>query len=207
MTGDGRDTRWDAHRITRRRELVSHALRAIRVNGAGVGMDEIASRAGTSKTVFYRHFGDRAGLYEAVVESVHAYIEQGLTTAIAAHEPANLDHLATVLSDAYLTLVERDPEIYRFVMNGPIPGAAAGDPMGSMPVRMGDYVTGVIVASENGPGVSAQCAATWGHGLVGFISAVVARWMESGQREPRDQVVDHVSRLFAPAFASAMTPS
>lgn len=205
MTEDGRNTRWDAHRVSRRQELVSHALRAIRVNGANVGMDEIASRAGTSKTVFYRHFGDRAGLYDAVVESVHAYIEQGLTIAIAEQDNSNLDHLAAILADAYLTLVERDPSIYRFVMNGPVPGQSGADPLGSMPVRIGDFVTTVILDSAAGADVGADCAGTWGHGLVGFIRAAVDRWMDSSPREPREQLVDHISRLFAPAFAGALT--
>lgn len=209
MTGDGRDTRWDAHRVSRRHELVSHALRAIRVNGAGVGMDEIAARAGTSKTVYYRHFGDRAGLYAAVVESVHDYIEVGLRTAIASHEPAHLDHvaldhLASILADGYLSLVESDPDIYRFVMNGPVPGASGSDPLGSMPMRIGEFVTGIIMDSTKDTNVSRECAATWGHGLVGFIRAVADRWMESDQREPRAHVVEHVSQLFTPAFAGAL---
>ena len=51
MAIDGRDTRWDQHRADRRRALVSDALRAIRVSGPGVGMEEIAARAVTSKTV------------------------------------------------------------------------------------------------------------------------------------------------------------
>ena len=67
---DGRDTRWAQHRAQRRRELVEAALRAIRRHGPGVGMDEISAEAGTSKTVVYRHFRDRTGLYAAVVESV-----------------------------------------------------------------------------------------------------------------------------------------
>lgn len=166
-------------------------------------MEEIAARAGTSKTVFYRHFGDRAGLYDAVVESVHEYIENGLTTAIEAHEPENLDHLASILADAYLDLVERDPAIYRFVMNGPVPGAS-GTALGSLPTRIGDYVGRVIVAGTSLGDVSPECAATWGHGLVGFIRAIADRWMDSPVREPRDQVVDHISRLFAPAFAGAI---
>ncbi|GMA37534.1 TetR/AcrR family transcriptional regulator [Demequina litorisediminis] len=119
MAIDGRDTRWDQHRTQRRRELVSDALRAIRVHGPGVGMDEIATRAGTSKTVIYRHFGDRAGLYAAVVESVHAYIRDGVTEALQASEHGDLAHLTDTLADGYLGLVERDPYIYRFVMNGP----------------------------------------------------------------------------------------
>jgi len=167
-------------------------------------MDEIAARAGTSKTVFYRHFGDRAGLYGAVVESVHEYIESGLTSAIAMHEPSNLDHLAATLADAYLSLVQRDPDIYRFVRNGPTPGTSGSDSLSSVPARIGDFVANLIVDSTAGAGVSSECAATWGHGLVGFIGAVVDRWMDSAQREPRDQVVEHISKLFAPAFASAI---
>lgn len=204
MTTDGRDTRWDEHRVTRRQELVSHALRAIRIHGAGVGMGDIASRAGTSKTVIYRHFGDRAGLYGAVVESVHEYVEHRLAVAIEQYEPDNLDHLAATLADAYLTLVEHDPHIYRFVMNGPTPGAGGGDPLGASPTRIGDYVSSVIAAKVVGRGVTATCAATWGYGLVGFIRAVVDRWMDADEPEPRGEVVQHISRLFSPAFAATL---
>ena len=70
LRSDGRDTRWAQHRLARRVELVEATLKAIRRHGAGVGMDEIAAEAGTSKTVIYRHFGDKAGLYLAVVEAV-----------------------------------------------------------------------------------------------------------------------------------------
>lgn len=203
MTTDGRDSRWDAHRVSRRQELVADALRAIRVHGATVGMDEIATRAGTSKTVLYRHFGDRAGLYDAVVESVHRYIEHDLSKALSQHSPDNLDMLAATLTEAYLTLVESDPHIYRFVMNGPQLGHAGADPAGSMPARIGTFVTGVIARSPAGRNVSDECAATWGHGLVGFIRAAADRWMDAPEPEPLRTVVDHISRLFAPAFAGA----
>ena len=46
------------------------SLAAVGKHGAGVGMDEIAAEAGTSKTVVYRHFADRAELYVAVCNLV-----------------------------------------------------------------------------------------------------------------------------------------
>ena len=46
-------------------------------------MDEIAAEAGTSKTVLYRHFGDKAGLYLAVVESVDRLVAGDLQRALA----------------------------------------------------------------------------------------------------------------------------
>src|SRR6478609_3903227 len=79
---DGRDSRWERHREERRAALVDATIRAIRTHGAGVGMDDIAAAAGTSKTVIYRHFTDRSGLYAAVSESVDARILRDLGTAM-----------------------------------------------------------------------------------------------------------------------------
>ena len=66
-------------------------LRAIRRHGSGVGMDEIATEAGTSKTVLYRHFGDKSELYLAVTESVHALILRDLQASLATASAAVLD--------------------------------------------------------------------------------------------------------------------
>ena len=84
---DGRATRWAQHNAERRRELVEATLRAIRKHGHGIGMDDLAADAGTSKTVFYRHFGDRAGLYTAVVESVQEFILGNFIGPLAAELP------------------------------------------------------------------------------------------------------------------------
>ena len=54
----------------RREQLVEATLAAVGKHGAGVGMDEIAAEAGTSKTVVYRHFADRTELYVAVCTRV-----------------------------------------------------------------------------------------------------------------------------------------
>src|SRR6476660_5825115 len=122
---DGRNTRWNQHRAIRRRELVDATLRAIRQHGAGVGMDDIAAVAGTSKTVIYRHFADRQGLYAAVCESVDALILRDLGQAMGADSGHGVDlasaarhpkELIEGAIDAYLKLVEKDPEVYRFVV-------------------------------------------------------------------------------------------
>src|SRR5215217_1316595 len=67
-TRDGRDARWEQHREQRREALVDATIRAVRNHGAGVGMDDIAAEAGTSKTVIYRHFEDKAGLYRPLAD-------------------------------------------------------------------------------------------------------------------------------------------
>src|SRR4051794_23207465 len=54
----------------RREQLVDATLAAVGRHGAGVGMEEIAAEAGTSKAVVYRHFTDRSELYVAVCARV-----------------------------------------------------------------------------------------------------------------------------------------
>lgn len=110
---DGRDVRWDSHRVARRAELVDAALRAIRATGGSPSMDQIAEAAGTSKPVLYRYFTDQAGLYAAVAERIDSAFLQRLEAAlIEASDPR--ERLRTLILK-YLELLEADPEIYRFL--------------------------------------------------------------------------------------------
>lgn len=204
-TVDGRDARWAAHRVTRRRELVEHALRAIRQGGPAVGMDEIAAQAGTSKTVIYRHFGDRAGLYRAVAQAVHAYILDDVTAALQLTDLTDIGRLTADLADAYLSLVERDPDIYRFVMSPPIESSTPVDPAAGLPTMIGDRLEAAIAHQLREAGQDPACATTWGHGLVGFIRAAADRWMASDPRPPRQEIVSHITALFVPALTAGLT--
>lgn len=202
---DGRDTRWAEHRATRRQQLVQDTLRAIRKHGASVGMDEIATQAGTSKTVIYRHFGDRAGLYAAVVAEVHDFIHAGLKTALELTDPEDLPRLTHDLAAAYLSLVERDPEIYRFVLNPPAADAAARvDPYGGLPEIMGDHVRIAIADHLRRNGQNPACADTWGPGLVGFIRAAADQWVATGQVRDRGRVLADIDDFFSPALATGL---
>ena len=66
VKGDGRTTRWDAHRDQRRAELVQAAVRAIDQHGPDVTIADIAAEAGVSKPVLYRYFTDKDQLHAAV---------------------------------------------------------------------------------------------------------------------------------------------
>lgn len=199
---DGRTLRWENHRIEKRRELVEATLRAIRTHGAGVGMDEIAATAGTSKTVIYRHFGDRTGLFVAVVESVHDYILSNLHVPLSLHEHSDPASLVADLTDAYLAVVERDPEIYRFVVSRPLADVPVDDPVGSFTTRIGDLVAGSMRVHLERTGGDPEAALTWGHGVVGFVWAVADKWLATDLRRPRADIVRYVSDLFSPAFAT-----
>ena len=195
---DGRATRWERHNATRRQRLVQDAVRAIRAHGPGVGMDEIAAQAGTSKTVLYRHFSDKAGLYAAVVESVHDFILRTLPLDEASTlEPREL---VITLADAYLAVVERDRNLYLFTTSRPTGETPTEDPVLGITTRIGNAVSDAIRSWLRREGLDEEPANTWGHGAVGFIWAVSDRWIVTNLRRPRAEVVAYIDQLFTPAF-------
>ena len=215
-TIDGRTTRWEAHRAERRSALVSATLRAIREHGASVGMDDIAAMAGTSKTVFYRHFDDRAGLYRAVAEQVDAgLIARVSRTATPSRDDANADaplgngaarELLRASVDTYLRLVEDDPEVYRFVVTAPIVPAREGDGLAedvtnAMSGRMVSLLSGNLEAS----GLAPDRAQRWGRAVVGLVRAAGDDWLRagaSGSGTSRSAIVDDVTALLWEGLSS-----
>ena len=178
-TPDGRSSRWDEHRLARRQELVDATLRAIREHGAGVGMDEVAATARTSKTVFYRHFTDRAGLYTAVAERVDATIIRDLTRAAGDPAPGGARAVIRGVIAAYLRLVEEDPEVYRFIVNAPIvpPGERPqGDVAAGMTDRIAAHVADLVAGGMGGAGAPRL----WGVALVGMVRATADAWLAAG---------------------------
>ncbi len=186
---DGRSSRWDEHRLARRNELVDATLRAIRRHGAAVGMDDIAATAGTSKTVVYRHFTDRAGLYTAVAERVDATILRGLSRAAeGAERDAGPRPARTVIHEAiaaYLALVEEDPEVYRFIVNAPIVPSAeptGRDVAAGMTDRISAHVRGLVETGLDSPTPdhAGRFQGLWGVALVGMVRASADSWLAAG---------------------------
>lgn len=209
---DGRDARWTAHREQRRRELTEAAIKAIRAHGATVGMDEIAAQAGTSKTVIYRHFGDRLGLYLAVCASVDNNVLGDLQQVLdAAGDPAGTpltgDTRAVIeaVIDSYFTQVERDPEVYRFVVRRPALNVAPeDDPV----IGISDTIAGVLqpifADALQAAGQPVTASRIWAHGLIGFVRESADRWLADPDRPPREVVVRHLAEFATYGLAGAL---
>ncbi|WP_374953399.1 TetR/AcrR family transcriptional regulator [Arthrobacter sp. N199823] len=111
-TTDGRSVRWDAHREERRRALIKATRRAIHRLGPDASMEEIAATAGTSKSVFYRYFGDKSGLRNAVGSVVIRQMQDTLTAARqGATDPREG---VTAMVSAYLQMAQTSPNVYFF---------------------------------------------------------------------------------------------
>ncbi|WP_445154402.1 TetR/AcrR family transcriptional regulator [Arthrobacter sp. Hor0625] len=118
---DGRVSRWQSHREERRRELIKSARKAVHALGSEASMEDIAAAAGTSKSVFYRYFRDKAGLQQAVGEVVLSQMQRRILEAAQGAQTPREGLYAMV--SAYLQMAETSPNVYTFVTR-----YAPGDP-------------------------------------------------------------------------------
>lgn len=124
---DGRSARWESHREERRATLIKVTRRAIHQLGPDASMEEIAVRAGTSKSVFYRYFGDKAGLQKAVGAVVIAQMQASI---VAAGQTARTPREGLVsMVNAYLHMAQTSPNVYMFVTQ---PGESGAQTIGEL---------------------------------------------------------------------------
>jgi AcrR family transcriptional regulator len=190
---DRRDSRWDDHRRERRAQLVDATVAAVGKHGAGVGMEEIAAEAGTSKTVVYRHFADRADLYVAVCNRVASQLLPKLRSAIESNaEPRQMIGAAI---DTYLAFLEADPELYRFVVHQQAIDRPASDPLGNLSDLVGEQAAAAISVALHQSGGNAAAAAPWGHGVVGLVRSAADWWLRAGRPMLRSELAAHLTDL------------
>ncbi len=179
-------------------------------------MDDIAAAAGTSKTVFYRHFTDRNGLYQAVAQRVDSLILRDLSKALGetgtplAEVTASPEALIAAAIDSYLLLVERDPEVYRFIVTAPLldrsEGASPSDPAASVSGHIAQQISLVIEQALRAAGHEVAAAAVWGQGVVGMVRAAADAWLagEAGfAGMPRTDLTAHLTALAWTGLATA----
>ena len=204
---DRRDSRWDEHRRARREQLVDATIAAVGRHGAGVGMEEIAAAAGTSKTVVYRHFADRTELHVAVCARVATSLTARLRDAVdSAGEPRQVVAAAV---ETYLAFLEADPELYRFVVQGPgrPAGRASGDadPIANLSHLVGDQAAALVAVALEQAGRDPAAALPWGHGLVGLVRSAADWWLQADRPMPRAELAAHLTDLAWAGLSGVVT--
>ena len=207
---DRRDSRWDDHRRARRQELVDATIAAIGKHGPGVGMEEIAAEAGTSKTVVYRHFADRAELHVAVCNRVASQLLPKLRGAI--ESSSHPRGMVAAAIDTYLAFLEVDPQLYRFVVHGPLPGqngqtgpSSSTDPLDSLSEVVGEQATAAIAVALQQSGGDPAAAAPWGHGVVGLVRSAADWWLRAERPMLRSELAAHLTDLAWAGLSGVVT--
>ncbi|WP_199441431.1 TetR/AcrR family transcriptional regulator [Umezawaea beigongshangensis] len=174
---DARRERWKGHREARRAEFVEATIRAVAAHGPEVGMDEIAAEAGVSKPVLYRHFTDKSDLYLAVGRRATELLMDQLGPAIATDGPIR-ERIRRIVN-AYLGVIEENPNLYRFVVRG----SFTDRPVEQDVVSEDKELIAAALARLLGDhlrafGMDSGGAEPWAHALVGMVQNAGDWWLD-----------------------------
>jgi AcrR family transcriptional regulator len=156
-------------------------------------MEAIAAEAGVTKPILYRQFRNKAALYEALAVRYTEAIATDLRKTMRRKDHPQVILRAAV--DAYIRLVERETEIYRFLMQRARLSRLSGDgPVENFMRRLGDEIGLVYGEQLREAGLDSGPAEVWGHGVVGMVSAAVDWWVDR-RVVPRPRLVEYLTDL------------
>jgi AcrR family transcriptional regulator len=173
-------------RQLRRGELLDAAIDVIRRRGADVTMEEMATAGGITKPILYRHFVDRDGLVLAVTETalreIGAILDGKLGEALSDAPP----HSIRATIDAFFEYVEREPELYRFIVeNDARRGSVATV---AFTERIAERVADTLAQGLVDNGRDPAPAAIWGRAIVGMVRNTAAWWIGGADISRQDAV-------------------
>ena len=161
----------------RRQELLDAADRVIMRDGPEASMNAIAAEAGITKPILYRHFGDKAGLFQAVADRHTEELLGLIRNALVTRGGRRRRTEATL--DTYLAFIESRPQVYRFLMHK----ASVEEPevhgqMTSFVRRVAEELGAGIQFDLGLPDTQRTLALAWGHAIVGMVQQAGDWWLE-----------------------------
>lgn len=185
---DGRKRRWRDHKIARREELVEGTLTAIRTRGRDVGMDEIASEIGVSKTVLYRYFADKSDLTSATMTS---WVGSVLAPRMYAAIGADMDEyeLVRVAITAYVDTVAADTEVYLYVMANN--SDANRDVVAESERMIAEALSTVLGVRLRQMEMDSGGALPWAYAIVGAVQ-LATHWWISNRSMSAEDLIDYL---------------
>jgi AcrR family transcriptional regulator len=192
VNGDRRRSRWSAHRAQRRTVLVAAAVQALQEHGPTVDMGQVAAVAGVSKPVLYRYFADKAELWLAVGEHVAALVVAAVTPAVVRVGAER--ELVSETIDAYLRVIEHQPELYRFLVHrSGVPGIPGVIATASRTISA--ELARVVGDKLRALGLDAGPAEPWAYGMVGLVQSVGDWWIRHDRPMRREALTDYLTTL------------
>jgi AcrR family transcriptional regulator len=185
-----------ADRAARREALLDAADRIVRRDGPAASMATIATEAGITKPILYRHFGDKNGLYAALADRYTGRLMAQLQTALEGGGSRRARVERTV--DAYLAAIEEEPQVYRFLVHSGEAAAAQSSIRSFTGTLSALLATGM--GRELGVPADGARAQAWAHGVVGMVQAAGDWWLDT-RRCSRAELVRELAELLFGQYA------
>ena len=193
---DGRQARWDRHNEVRRQHIIDAAIEVLSESepGVEVHVQQIADRAGLSRTVVYRHFSDRADLDAAVQGAVLVLLRGELVPALS-FEGTPVEIIRRIVS-TYIGWAAAHPSLHEFAQADPPGGSGLMErAIAQIAGQVEDLINAgvdVLHVQLDEDEVSALDPLVFG--LVGAVFTSVRRWLSGPERRPPvDKFVDLVT--------------
>lgn len=173
-------------RAARRETILKGAAAAFADKGyAGTSMEDVASAAGITKLIVYRHFTSKEELYDAVLEGVS---ERGAEMFIAGLQAGRPGSGAV---RALLTVAREDPAAFTLLWRHAVREPQFAEHAGSIRQR-GVKAAETLLASA---GVEAGTLRRWAaETIMSYLVSSVLHWLEEGKEADDEAFVERVTR-------------
>jgi AcrR family transcriptional regulator len=199
VDGDGRKSRWAAHRERRRQQFILAALSVLSRDGPDLAMDAVAAQAGVTKPVLYRYFEDKAALVEALGEVSSGFLLDRLIPAIGPQSPP-LEGIRDIVG-AYFAVIDEYPNLYWLLVRW-FGGRASSVP------RDKEFIVTTLAAvlgdCLRAFGLDSGGVEPWACGIAGLVQSTGEWWLVRRSMS-HVQVVDYVTRLIWAALSGVLS--
>ncbi|MCW4352841.1 TetR/AcrR family transcriptional regulator [Hoyosella sp. YIM 151337] len=191
---DGRSVRWEDHKAARRNQVLDAAMAAIDQEGAGVGVQQIAARAGLPRSVVYRLFRERGDLDEQVRGHIVSTLMMSLAPALAPEGTAQSAIERAV--NTYVSWIADHPNLHHFLGSGSKrKPATVSKVVTGTKTAIGLYITDVFATALRRAKADESGAETIAFAVIGLVDAAVNRWLSNRKRStPKEKLAELVSR-------------
>lgn len=195
-----RDARRDEQRGQRRNQLLEAAIAEIRAHGPGVTMEQLAKAGGVTKPILYRHFGDRDGLITAIAERFSVELLTSVQEPLLSRRYPR--ELLDSTVEGYVAFLERDPNLYGFLMQQASVREGRHTPIGSLVDVVAKQIAQISREQLIAAGRDAGPAVPWAYGIVGLVHTATNWWLED-QTMTRERFVRYLTDLLWEGLAGA----
>lgn len=167
-------------------------------------MEQLATAGGVTKPILYRHFGDRDGLIGAIAERFSTDLLTSVTTPLGGD--ADPRELLRSTVDSYVAFIERDPHLYRFMVQHAPSGDGALVQANALIELIAKQVALVVGDRLREAGRDSGAAVPWAYGIVGMVHQAGDWWVDD-QTMSRATLVDYLVTMLWDGLAAAAAPA